>query len=268
MLDCRAPVSDPLASARKRYGFAERCGQMLSTSPGERCGQMLSTSPGERCGQMLSTSLDKSYGLMWAISPNKGYGLMWAISPNKGYGLMWAITLRGCILLHGIFHVRADGALSPRQAAVPGGLADPATHIPPMPYFLYPVDDQLHWGALPCPVGADGAPRLVDDAHPLVDALRPEVRISTSGLIVVNGKSASTPNEKSTSIQESFQFLRETRAILQAKAQPLCIRSFGLRHSPCALTSPRGPPLAPQSPMQRLIPKCRDVPNQAVVGTS
>jgi len=55
------------------------------------------------------------------------------------------------------------------------------------------------------PVGPDGALRLVDDAHLLVDALRREVRISTSGLIVVNGKSASTPNEKSTSIQaESF----------------------------------------------------------------
>lgn len=99
--------------------------------------------------------------------------------------------------------------------------ADPAI-IPPVPCFLYQVDNQLHWGVLP--VGADGTVRLVDDAHLLADALHPEVRISSSGLNVVDGKSASTINEKSTSIQaESFIFCK-------ARAQ-----SARLRLNPCAL---------------------------------
>ena len=110
---------------------------------------------------MLSTSLNKSYGQMLSTSP------------NKSYGLVWAITSRLRILLHGIFHVRADGVLSPRQAAVPGrSRPSDTSHL----RHAFCTRSTISFTGMPRPVCAVVALRLVDDAHLLVDALGPEVR--------------------------------------------------------------------------------------------
>jgi hypothetical protein len=149
--------------------------------------------------------------------------------PNVGHNFEVAIFLHGII---------SSGPMArfPRVRPPYRVVSMTLRHIPPMPYFC--TRSTISFAGCLAPFAQTEFFGLSTTPIYSWTHLVPRSAIPTSGLIVVNGKSASRPNEKSTSIQaESFQFLREPRAILQAKAQPLWISSFGLRLNPCGLAS-------------------------------
>lgn len=76
-------------------------------------------------GEMWTNAVHKSGRELWTdavhkyaleLWPNVGHKSKQELWPNVGHNFEVAI------LLHGIFHVMVDGALSPRQAALPGSL--------------------------------------------------------------------------------------------------------------------------------------------------